>query len=245
MRRLVSYLIDFALLAAPWSALLGLAFSPSTGNWMSGMAVVAGVGLLATCGTVLLGLLDMILFIKRGRTLGMAATGLIAQGSSGQRFFALVLDPLLLGFAILAASLSVISMRASGGLGDGGTAAIVSLVLIATLALNLIFLRGSERQTLTDVVSGIHVVADTGASQRPWAEQRGMNAVDWLVLVSIGAPMFLVLSDPHLARVSLASLCAVVVLVVLEIRLSKKTGATLGARALAKTAPPSVPKGQA
>jgi hypothetical protein len=69
MRRVLSYLLDIAFLGAPWPALLG----------MVGLDALGGA-MFTSASTIVLLIADAVLFLMRGRTLGMAVTGLVGRG---------------------------------------------------------------------------------------------------------------------------------------------------------------------
>jgi len=239
MRRVVSYLLDMAILGAPWSAILGTFATPQSGNWISGLAVVAAVAMFASAGTIVLLIADVVLFLMRGRTLGMAATGLVA--AKGRKWLALVLHALLFALTLPVAFVVLTTLKDAGVLSDDVATVLLPLIPLATLALDLVFLVGSRRRTLTDRISGLRVVRDPALPALKASLRQGANIIDWLAAASVGAPIVLGLGHRPILGVALGGLGGLIVFGALEVGLWRKTGATLGVRALAIPAPTSLP----
>lgn len=221
MRRLAAYIVDIALLAAPWSAILGVV----------GLEALAGTMLTSAASLALL-IVDVVLFLRRGRTLGMATAGLVA--TEGSRGLALLLGPvgLALGGGV-GYFMSNALVRAEVIGEDHGPPMLTALLTLAVVAANLLFLVGPRRRTLLDRLSGMQVVRDPtvaalGAGLRP-----GLTVIDGVVGVCIAAPWLVVLGHAPGPR-ALASLAGLAAFCVLEMVLWKRSGATLGGRAWAR-----------
>jgi len=233
MRRIASYVFDWVLLGAPWFAYLGLALVPERGNWISGLAVAATMTMLAGAGTVIMLVLQAVLFLKRGRTLGMAATGLVA--TKGRRWLALFVGPLLLIVVELVQFQTISQLRATDVLSETAASVLQTISFVATPALNLVFLVGSQRRTLSDFLCGQLVVRDPGQSAPPQSFRTGRNIVDWIVAAVIGAPIATILGSPPIFGLALGGVLGLLAFGAFELILRKRTGATLGERVLAKS----------
>jgi hypothetical protein len=230
MRRIFSHLLDLAFLGAPWLAYLGLFASPTGGNWIGGLAVATAVTMYASAGTTLLLIVAVAVFLMRGRTFGMAVTGLVAL--QGRRWLAFVLTPLLLILTSAVVFLAISTLAKSRGEGDDVTT-VVLLAILTALALNFVFLCGSRRRTMTDFVTGLRVVRDPVLPVLQSSLHRGPNIIDWLIAAGIGVPIVFALGLPSLGA-ALGNLAGLLALGALELVLWKKTGATLGMRAVAR-----------
>jgi uncharacterized RDD family membrane protein YckC len=230
LRRLASYLIDLLLLAAPWTAAAGMFAAPARGNWISGLAAFAAVALFACTGSVVLLVLQCVLFLSRGRTLGMALTGLVVV--RGIRWLALLLDPVLLVAALVVAFPVGVVLSDKGVLSDDVTTAMLPLSPVAAMAINLLFLMGPQRRTLTDRIAGLRVAPSTSADPSPPASRRGAYAIDAAIAAAVGAPVVLGAGGSQLLGAALGSAFALILLGAAELALWRRTGATLGMRAL-------------
>jgi len=204
---------------------------PERGNWIGGLAVFAAFTMLASAGSIMLIIVQAVLFLRRGRTLGMAVTGLVA--GTGRRGLSLVADPLMLAITVLVQFRLVLGLRDTSVLGDTAASVLQALACLVAPALNLVFLVGSRRRTLTDLISGLHVVRDPVLPELQKSLRRGPNLIDWLVAICVGAPMVLGLGQPSMVGPDLGSLGALLALGALELTLWRRTGTTLGMRALA------------
>jgi hypothetical protein len=232
MRRILPYLLDVVLLGAPWLAYLGLS-SSTGGNWIGGLGAAVAVMMYASAGTALLFVVNVVLFLGRGRTLGMATTGLVAV--KGRKWLALLLAPLMLTIPLLMQFWILFGLRVTDVLSEDTADVLQVLALPVASALNLVFLLGSRRRTLTDLVSGLHVVRDPALLAQRGSHERGPNIVDVLVALGIGAPM--VLTFGQVLGAVFGCLVGLLAFGALELALWRRTGATLGMRALAKRVP--------
>jgi hypothetical protein len=239
MRRVFSYLVDLAFLGAPWSALLGMSALPERGNWIGGLAVFAMLTILGSAGTIMMLVVQTVLFLRRGRTLGMAVTGLAV--AKGRRWLALLLAPLTLAMPLLVQLQILAVLRNADVLGEDAVGVLQALACLVAPAINLVFLVGSRRRTLSDLVSGLHVVRAPAVSELPTSLRRGLNRVDWLAAIGVGVPIVLGLGHPPILGAALGGLVALLALGALELGLWKHTGTTLGMRALAQEPLPRTP----
>jgi hypothetical protein len=222
-RRLAATAIDAALLAAPWTALVGLlTYHGPWGGLVGGMgdAVVVVVGCLAA--DVMLLLLDFVIWLAAGRTVGMGLVGIaVVRGR-----------PWL-------ASLVVVSLTTILALGVGAAAVVagsvdpqnpVLLVLLGAKVMDLAFLAGASGRTLVDRMSGLQVAA---APPPPRPRIGGGIAVDVVLGLALAAPLLLALTDLHdLAGAAVGAGAALGVLLVAQVITLAVSRRTIGMRVL-------------
>jgi hypothetical protein len=174
--------------------------------------------------------MNSVLFLIRGRTLGMAAFGLGVD--RGRKWLALALTPLLLTVIFVVAFLTLSAIQQARDMGED-VQTVAPLAGLVTLALNLAFLIGSRRRPLTDLISGLHVLRDPALPALRGGLHAGLNFIDWLVAACIVVPILPMLGHPSSPGAAIASFAGLVAFGALELVLWRKTGATLGARAWA------------
>ena len=162
----------------------------------------------------------------------MAATGLFAV--NGRRWIALVVNPLLFAITLLVAYWIGRVLPEADVLSSDTGSVFALLIPPVALVVNLVFLVGSQRRTLTDFISGLHVVRAPALPALKGGLRPGLNFIDWLIAACIGMPVLLVLGHPPSPGAAIASLAGLLALGALELVLWKKTGATLGMRAVAR-----------
>ena len=230
LRRVASYLLDVALLGAPWAAAAGMALAPAGGNSISGLAAFAGVTLFCALASLVLLVLQIVLFLGRGRTLGMAFTGLVA--TRGVKWVSLLLDPVMMLLTLAVAFPFSYVLTDKGIVSDDTMTVLFSLTPLAAVAFNLALLLLPPRRTLTDFVCGLRVVRDLGAGPSRPGSRQGAFIVDGVLLGVCGAPVLLVVGGSQLLTAALGSAVMLALLVGAELLLWKMTHATLGMRAL-------------
>src|SRR6185312_10220218 len=99
-----AYGVDVFLAAGPWAPMLALFLAP--GRNMADLGAALFLAALSTAATLVLATVQAVLFIRRGRTLGMACVGLVAvTGSRGLGlFFGAIFVVIPMGLAALGAA---------------------------------------------------------------------------------------------------------------------------------------------
>jgi hypothetical protein len=222
-RRVASGFADLLILALPLFALLGI------GNGGMG-GLVAGVilgcfGAVVTVATVVL---QIVLLVRHGRTLGMALTGLIAE-PRGRDASALVtfLWPVVFS---LAAGVAMYAIGKVVDIDDDTKTFVAWLCPVGALVINFVVLVGRGRRTLIDVLSERRVVRDTTP---PYASMRGpgkARLIDAFLLVACGAPV--ILGGGGQVDVAVIAAIALAIVLIVEIILWQSDRTTLGMRAV-------------
>jgi hypothetical protein len=229
-RRFASYGLDLFFIGAPWAAVLGMAAAPAGGNAESGLAAFAGAVIFCSLASLGMVVVELVTFIGRGRTLGMAVTGLCAV--KGVKWLSVLLDPALALLSLAVAYPVAFVLTGMDVVSDEVTTAAVPFVPLLGALFNLAFLLLPSRRTLTDLVTGVVVADDGPPAPSPPSPRGGAHAIDGLVVGACGAPVLLIAGGSQLVTAALASaLCALLVGVV-ELVLWTRYGATLGMRAM-------------
>jgi hypothetical protein len=224
VRRLASYGLDLAIVAAPWLAILGLAIVPPRGGDLAGIGFVLALAALCTLGSLALLVLQATLFLLRGRTLGMASVGLEVE--SGSRALSL-----FLGAMVPVVPFGAVALLSSGM--DGASQRLLGAgVPLVAMGLELGPSLGAGARTLTDRLAGIRWTRSAGTGVPGLAP----FFVDALVLVVLGAPpLFVVALDWNDAAGPLtAGAVGTGLFVLLELIVVAMTQGTVGMRALAR-----------
>ena len=223
-RRIAATAIDALLLAVPWAALAGLmtlhgAWTGQLGGLGDAFAVIGG----CAAADALLLLLQAIVWLAAGRTVGMGLLGIaVARGRPWLASIEVVAIVLVLGGIAGAAS-------AAAGSVDPQNA--VAVVLLIAKAADLAFLAGPSRRTLVDRMSGSYV------APIPPPGRRRVGAglvVDASLGLALAAPGLLALTDlGSLAGAAAGTGAALLGFVVVEVVVAATSRATLGMRVLA------------
>ncbi|HEY3817411.1 MAG TPA: hypothetical protein VGL81_09585 [Polyangiaceae bacterium] len=222
-RRLASFVLDLLFAVAPWLSLLGLVVAPTNGG-VAGIGLAVGLAGLCGLATLVMLVLQAILFLLRGRTLGMACVGLVAV--AGSRLLAL-----LLGATVLVVPIGALALLSSGM--NGETQRLLGVAVpLGTLGLELSFALAPGARTLTDRIAGIR----WGRALPVGPRSGGAFVVDALVLATLGAPTVLVFDWDDAAGPVVASAVVAGLFLMLEVVVLAATRATVGMRALARTA---------
>jgi hypothetical protein len=232
MRRVACRLLDLAFIGAACSGYLGLVLLPERGNWIGGLALAAMLATLVGVGTAAMLLVQCLVFLLRGRTLGMAVTGLVA--TKGRRWLALLVAPLVLGVLLVVPYLAISALRHADLLGESAARVLQIVAIVAAPALDLIFLVGARRGTLSDLLSGQHVERDPAHDGTRASFAARFNLIDWIVAAVIGAPVVTILGAPPIMGLALGGLLGLSAFGALELALLRKTGVALGGRAWAR-----------
>lgn len=221
-RRLASYALDLFFMASPWASFLGLALVRPNVGWMGGVGVALVVGGVASLATLVLATVEAVLFVRRGRTLGMAYTGLVV--TRGSRAWALALDALLLVLPYGAVLVAWPFLQGDTVKIVRDTVKIVAPVSpFVGIVLNLLSALGPSGRTLVDRATGMLVARDAEPLGRYGFEAK---AVDALLLLMVAAPI------PLGDGAAVGSACALGVMVLLQVALLKVSGGTIGRRSL-------------
>ncbi len=240
-RRLAAYALDGGFLCGPWLSMIGAALFlalmwPTAG--MGGLAVMALLLAFSSVFSLAVVVLQAVLFIRRGRTLGMAVTGLVAAG--GVRPLAFLTDPLLDPLALLIPVAIVgVGLNAIGSTGivseevlSQARPVAVAIVPALHIGVNLALLLLPPRRTLIDRVFGVHVIQDGPPVSSPPAPRGKAYAVDILLAAGCALPAVTVIIDEMFLGAAVASGFELTILGTLELLLWRRTGATIGMRAL-------------
>jgi hypothetical protein len=214
-RRLASYGFDVAVLGLPWLGVLGVEVMPPHGDWISGLGLALILVGVASLGTLVLLILQAALYLSRGRTLGMACLGLVAEGR--RRGLTVLLDVAVIGLPL--AVDAMLAQVLDGDTAETAMAAVLGLGFLGNLAPIAVGPR-----TLTDRLSGVQVRRD--AAPVPAAMRPGIG-VDALVLLAAMSPI-----ASGAAGAAIGCAFAAGLLVVVEVVVRITSGATLGMRAL-------------
>lgn len=234
-RRLASYGLDLFLVGAPWAAVLGMAAAPTGGNAESGLAAFAGTVIFCSFASLGIVIAELVTFIGRGRTLGMAVTGLRAV--KGVKWLSVLLDPVLALLSLGVAYPVGFLLTGMDVVSDEVTTMAVPFVPLLGVLFNLAFLLPSRR-TLTDLVTGVVIADDGPPAPSPPSPRNGAYVIDVLVLGACGAPVLLIAGGSQLLTAALASALVTLLVGVIELVLWTGRGATLGMRAMGIRSPP-------
>jgi len=222
-RRLAAAAIDGLLLAAPWTALLGLmAYHGVWGGQLGGLGDVVTVVIGCLAGSVLLVVLEAATWLGAGRTLGMGLAGIaVVRGRPWLASLVVVALVLVLGAATTAAAVGGGSVNPQNA---------VALVLVLAKAVDLAFAMTGSGRTLVDRMSGLQVGLPTPSPRRRVV---GGLTIDVALAVSIGAPLVLALTDIHdLVGAAMGAGGVILALLALQAATLTATGGTLGMRVL-------------
>ena len=221
-RRLASFVLDLLFTVAPWLSLLGLVVAPTNGG-MAGIGLAVGLAGLCGLASLVVLVLQAILFLLRGRTLGMACVGLVAV--AGSRALAL-----FLGVLVLVLPLGALALLSSAM--NGETQRLLGVAVpFGAIGLELAFALAPGARTVTDRIAGIRWERAAPVSPR----SGGAFVVDGLVLAMLGAPVILVFDWDDAAGPVVASAIVAALFLLLEVVVLAATRSTLGMRALART----------
>jgi hypothetical protein len=223
-RRIAATALDALLLAAPWASLVGLmtlhgAWGGQLGGLGDAFSVIAG----CAAADALLLLLQAIVWLAAGRTVGMGLAGIaVAKGRPWLASIEVVAIVVVLGGvsgAVSAAAGSVDPQNAA--------AAVLVLAKVADLA----FLAGPSGRTLVDRMSGSFVALV------PPPGRRRVGAglvVDVSLGLALAAPGLLALTDlGDLAGAAAGTGATLLAFGVVEVLVAATSKATLGMRVLA------------
>jgi hypothetical protein len=229
-RRLAAYALDLFFVAAPWAALLGIEIDPNAPQGYGALGMLIVVSVFGAVGTLLVLVVELVLLLRWGRTLGMACAGLVVERGS-RALAAFLVAALVAGPAAAAAIVTrVFPIDASTGV------MLVAAAPLACLALNAAFAAGASARTLVDRASGVVLAREAPDARRP--RRLGGVVVDVVLLASAGAPVVLAFDWSDGGGAAIASGCAGLAVAVLEVLLAARTKATIGMRAVSSRAPP-------
>jgi len=223
-RRLAATAIDVLLLAAPWASLAGLvelhgAWGGQLGGLGDAFVVIAGCAV----ADVLLLLLQAIVWLAAGRTVGMGLVGIaVARGRPWVASIEVVVLVGVLG-----------SVTAAVAVFSGSVDPQIPVVAVLALAKgsDLAFVAGPSARTLVDRMSGSWVAPIPPPGRRRVGAGLVVDASLGLVLA---APGLLALTDLHdLAGAAAGTGAALLAFAMLQGLILATSKATLGMRVLA------------
>ena len=223
-RRLAATALDAVFLLAPWTAYAGLmAFHGVWGGQLGGLGEAIEVVIGAVAGNTLLLVLEVVVWLAAGRTLGMGLVRIaVVHGRPWLASIVVVSLTFFLGGGTTVAAIG------AGSVDPQNAAAIV---LLAAKALDLAFAMGGSGRTLVDRLSGTHVGAPTPSPRRRVA---GGLTIDAVLALAVGAPLVIALTDlDHLAGAALGTGVSLVALLAVQAVTLATTRETLGMRVLA------------
>ena len=206
-RRLAATGLDALLLLGPWSAYPGLmAHHGVWGGQLGGLGDVVAVAIGALGGDAVILVLEGVLWLSAGRTIGMGLCGVAVV--RGRPWVASIVVAALL--VVLGGGTTALA-SAAGSVDPQNAAA---AVLLGAKVVDLAFALGRSRRTLVDRLSGVHV----GVSPRAPARRVAPGlAIDAMAGLGVGAPALVALTDfDHLAGAALGAGVALLTLAVLQ-----------------------------
>jgi hypothetical protein len=223
-RRVASGFADLLVLVLPLFAMAGVA----NGHGMDTLMAEVVLGCFDAAVTVTTVVLQIVLLVRHGRTLGMALTGLIAE-PRGRDASVLVtfLWPVVFS---LAAGVAMYAIGKVVDIDDDTKTLVAWLCPVGALVLNFVVLAGRGRRTLVDVLSERRVVRDTTPR---YASMRGpgkARLIDAFLLVACGAPI--IFGAGGFVDVAVTAAIAMAIVVIVEIILWQNDRTTLGMRAV-------------
>jgi hypothetical protein len=84
-RRLASYGIDLLFFVAPWVTCLQIIIFPEASWGITNLGLLMLLSVLAALGTLIICIIQIVLFLSHRRTLGMACAGIVATGGMHPR----------------------------------------------------------------------------------------------------------------------------------------------------------------
>lgn len=222
-RRLAATAIDALFLVVPWVALVGLMARHGVwGGLVGGLGDVFTVALGCSAGSALLLLLELVVWLVAGRTLGMGLVRIAVV--RGRPWLASLL------VVALTCVLGALAGAAAIGAGSVNPQNAVALVLLGAKALDLAFAMGGSGRLLVDRLSGLQVAVVPPSPRR---RVLGGLAIDVVLGVAVGAPLLLAFTDlGDLAGAALGAGVALLALLVLQATTLAATRGTLGMRVL-------------
>jgi hypothetical protein len=223
-RRLASGFADLLILVLPLSPIVGV----DNGSHGDALAASIALGCFGAVVTVTTVVLQIVLLVRHGRTLGMALTGLVAEPRGRD---ASVLVTFL--WPVVFYGVTAVAMYAIGkvvDIDDDTETLIAWLCPVGALVLNFVVLVGRRRRTLIDVLSERRVVRDTTPH---YASMRGpgkARLIDAFLLVACGAPV--ILGAGGYVGVMVIAAIALAIVGTAEVILWRSDGTTLGMRAV-------------
>jgi hypothetical protein len=187
---------------------------------MAGLGLTIALAAVCSLGSLVILAIQALIFLMRGRTLGMACVGL--RTAAGSRPLALLLGVLA---AIVPAGVAVL---VSSGMDSSTQHLLVVAVPLGAMGLELAFALAPGARTLTDRIAGIRWRVDGSPGKKGGAA----FVVDALVLAALSAPTLFVFDWDDAAAAVLASTVGAGLFVTLEMIVLAASQGTIGMRAL-------------